>query len=76
MLTNLRRFVHAKRFDRSNRVLKMLQDGSIDEDDKPDYIKDLLLSLLVLPANVRPPSSLSLRVAPHYLRASHDYTMY
>lgn len=34
-------------------MLEMLGDDNIDEDDKPDSLKDLLRSILVMPLNVR-----------------------
>lgn len=34
-------------------ILEMLGDDNIDEDDKPDSLKDLLRSILVMPLNVR-----------------------
>jgi hypothetical protein len=37
---------------RQQRVLEMLEDDSIEEEDKPDALKDLLKHLLVLPTNV------------------------
>ncbi|KAK4046070.1 hypothetical protein OIV83_006375 [Microbotryomycetes sp. JL201] len=53
--------------EKINRVVEMLEDDSIEEDDKPDNLKSLLTSILVLPNN--PPVNLD----PLILSLLHRY---
>lgn len=48
-----RRKLTERRMNRINSVLELLGDESIDEDERPDALKDLLSSILVMPLNVR-----------------------
>ncbi|KAM0786394.1 hypothetical protein ACM66B_001861 [Microbotryomycetes sp. NB124-2] len=53
--------------EKISRVVEMLEDDSIEEDDKPDNLKSLLTSILVLPSN--PPVNLD----PLILSLLHRY---